>query len=226
MNGPTIVLGQTAPSRQKLRPLGLFLAGFFAVWTLWALSLVRYPDLNHWGSLRLLVRVAVWIGPTFLFVRLVEGPPVLRRLGLTENWKKGVLFGCLGFLALAAVIAVRQHSRFSHFALPADPATWLNAILSAPLAEELLFRGLVFRLLLERLTLWTAVAASALLFALIHLPYWWLSGAVPPATLALRLGSMFAYGVFFALLYRWSGSLYAPIIVHVLNNLLTSSLGL
>jgi len=226
MNGPTTVLAQTECSSHKLRALGFFLTGFFAVWTLWALSLVRYPDLTHWGALRVMVRVAVWIVPTCLFVRFVEGPPVFERLGLTLNWRKGILFGLLGFLALAAVIGVRNHSRLSLFTLPADPATWLNPIVLAPIAEEVLFRGLVFRVLLERLVVWSALVASALLFALIHLPYWWLSGAASPAGLVVRLGSIFAYGVFFALLYRWSGSLYAPIICHVLNNLLTSSLGL
>ena len=47
------------------------------------------------------------------------------------------------------------------------------------------------------------------------------------ATIAFRsLGSIFAYGVFFGLLYHWSGSLYAPLICHLLNNLVTSSMGL
>ena len=226
MNGPTTVLAQSQTSSHKLRALGFFLAGFFTVWTLWALLLVRYPALNEGGILRAVVRVAVWIVPTCLFVRFVEGPPVPGRLGLMLNRSKGVLFGLLGFLALAAVIGVQRHSRLSHFALPTDPAAWLNPILLAPIAEEVLFRGLVFRLLLEHLAVWCALAVSALLFALIHLPYWWLSGAASPAGLVLRLGSIFAYGVFFALLYRWSGSLLAPLICHMLNNLVTSSLGL
>ena len=210
----------------QLKALGWFLAGFFAVWTLWAWWLVRCPQLNQWFALRLTVRVVVWIGPSCLFVRLVEGPPVLGRLGLTSNWKKGLLFGGLGFLALAVVIAVQHHSRLGRMAITADPATWLNAILSAPVAEEVLFRGVVFRLLRERFALCAALLTSALLFALIHLPYWWLSGAAAPAGLVLRLGSIFAYGIFFGLLYHWSGSLYAPVLCHVLNNLATSSLGI
>jgi membrane protease YdiL (CAAX protease family) len=226
MNGPTTVLAQPETSSHKLRLLGFFLAGFFTVWTLWALLLVRYPALNEGGILRAVVRVAVWIVPTCLFVRFVEGPPVPGRLGLRMNRSKGILLGLLGFLVLAAVVSLQHGSRFSHFTLPKDPATWLNAIGSAPIAEEVLFRGLVFRVLLERLTLWSALTVSALLFALIHLPYWWISGTALPAGLVLRLGSIFAYGVFFALLYRWSGSLYAPLISHMLNNLVTSSLGL
>jgi CAAX protease family protein len=220
------VLAPTDISPHKLRSLGCFLAGFFVVWTLWALLLARYPHLNQFGVLRVVVRVAVWIVPTCLFVRFVEGPPVFGRLGFEKNRGKGVVFGCLGWLVLAAVVGAQHSGRFSHFAIPKDPATWLNAILSAPIAEEVLFRGLVFRVLLERLAVWSAVVVSALLFALIHLPYWWLSGAAAPAGLGLRLGSIFAYGVFFALLYRWSGSLYAPVICHVLNNLVTCSLGL
>ena len=226
MGSPTTKLTQPETSSHKLRSLGFFLAGFFAVWTLWTLLLVSRPVLNQHGVLRLVVRVSVWIVPSCLFVRVVEGRPLLGRLGLTLNWRKGMLFGFLSFLALALVVGAQHHSRLSRFALPADPAIWLNAIVSAPIAEEVLFRGLVFRVLLERLTIWSALALSALLFALIHLPYWWLSAAAPPAALVLRLGSMFVYGVFFALLYHWSGSLYAPIVCHVLNNLLTSSLGL
>jgi membrane protease YdiL (CAAX protease family) len=226
MIGLTTVLVQPETSSRKLRSLCIFLAGFFAVWTLWALLLVCYPGLNQWAVLRLVVRVAVWIVPTCLFVQLVEGPPVLRRLELTGNWKKGLLFGFLGYLTLGVLAAVQFHSRLGRFAIPVDLSTWLSPIISAPIAEEVLFRGLVFRVLLERVTLWSALVLSALLFALIHLPYWWASGTVPPAALALRLGSMFAYGVFFALLYRWSGSLLAPIIAHILNNLVTSSLGI
>jgi uncharacterized protein len=226
MNGPTAAPAQTGSSSHKLRLLSLFLTGFFAVWTLWALLLVCYPHLNQFGVLRVVVRVAVWMVPTCLFIHFVEGPPVLGRLGFVKNRGKGVSFGFLGFLVLAAVVAVQYGSHFSHFAIPKDLATWLNAILSAPIAEEVLFRGLVFRVLLERLAVWSALMMSALLFALIHLPYWWLSGAASPAGLTLRLGTIFAYGIFFALLYRWSGSLYAPIICHVLNNFVTVSMGL
>ncbi len=146
------------------------------------------------------VRVAVWIVPTCLFVRFVEGPPVLERLGLQANIRKGVMFGFLGFLALAAVIGVHRRFRLSLFAMPRIPRRGWVPILLAPIAEEVLFRGLVFRVLLERLAVWSALVVSALLFALIHLPYWWLSGAASPAGLVLRLGSIFAYGVFFALL--------------------------
>jgi membrane protease YdiL (CAAX protease family) len=226
MSGPTTVPAQPVIPANKLRSLGFFLAGFYVVWTLWALLLVRYPGLNQWSVLRVVVRVAVWIVPTCLFVHQVEGPPVLGRLGLTGNWKKGLVCGFLGYLALGVLAAVQFHSRLGRFAVPVDPATWLSPIASAPIAEEVLFRGLVFRVLLERVTLWSALAVSALLFALIHLPYWWASGTVPPATLVLRLGSLFAYGLFFALLYRWSGSLYAPIIAHILNNFVTCSLGI
>jgi uncharacterized protein len=226
MSGPTTVLAQAEPSSHKLGSLGCFLAGFFAVWTLWALLLVRYPDLNQGGVLRAVVRVSVWIVPTCLFVWFLEGPPVLERLGFEKNRRKGVLFGLLGFVALAVVVGTQHRNRLGHFAIPTDPATWLNAIVSAPISEEILFRGLVFRVLLERVTVWSALALSALLFALVHLPYWWLSGAASPAGLVVRLGSIFAYGIFFALLYRWSGSLYAPVICHMLNNLVTSSIGL
>ena len=69
-----------------------------------------------------------------------------------------------------------------------------------------------------------AVLASALLFASIHLPYWWMAGEKTGADLALNLASMFGYGVLFAGLFQWSGSLWAPLVCHGLNNLLMASL--
>ena len=81
-----------------------------------------------------------------------------------------------------------------------------------PLVEEVLFRGVLLSALLRRLrTVW-AVPASALLFALVHLPdLHWLWYALP--NLALL-------GVVLAWLRLRSGSLWPSVIAHASNNLL------
>jgi len=56
MSGPTTVLAQSESPSHKLRLLSLFLAGFFSVWTFWALLLVWYPALNQGGVLRAVIR--------------------------------------------------------------------------------------------------------------------------------------------------------------------------
>ena len=81
-----------------------------------------------------------------------------------------------------------------------------------PLVEELLFRGVLLSALLRRLGTAWAVLASAVLFALVHLPdLHWLWYALP--NLALL-------GVVLAWLRLRSGSLWPAVIAHASNNLL------
>ena len=129
-----------------------------------------------------------------------------------------------GRTARIASLTAAQRGFVLHLRLPRDTATWLNPVITAPLAEELLFRGLVFRILRERFGLVTGLVASALLFSLAHLPYWWMSGDKVGIALLVDLASIFAYGLFFAGLFRWSGSLWSPLVCHWLNNLLMVSL--
>jgi membrane protease YdiL (CAAX protease family) len=99
---------------------------------------------------------------------------------------------------------------------PFDAALSVLAIAIAPgVCEELLFRGLVMQLLLPRLGTVVAVAASALLFGLIHLD---LSGS--GATL-YRVPFAIVVGVGFAFLRLRSGSLIPSMVAHALVNATT-----
>ncbi len=211
------------PPREKLSPLGIFLAVLFAGWSGWAFLLTRYPALND-GTVRAAVRVVLWMGPAWLFVRRQEGPPVLERFGLRHGAGLGALAGLAGFEVLLLATVAQHGGTMPAWRFPTDSATWLNPVLTAPLAEELVFRGLVFRLLRARFGACMAAPASALLFALIHLPYWAMSGEKTGAALAAGLGSVFLLGVFFAALFQWSRSLWAPLVCHWLNNLLMISI--
>jgi membrane protease YdiL (CAAX protease family) len=225
LNPKTNPVVVNSPTRKNFY-LGLFLVGFFAVWTAWAFLLTQHPALND-GVVRAVVRLLLWVVPALLFVRFAEGPqpPVLERLGLRHGAGRGMLIGLAGFLALMLLAAAQYGSALLHVRLPTDSATWLNPVLTAPLAEELVFRGVVFRVMREQFGACVAAPASAALFALIHLPYWAMSGEKTGAALAAGLGSVFLLGVFFAALFHWSKSLWAPLVCHSLNNLLHIALG-
>jgi membrane protease YdiL (CAAX protease family) len=79
------------------------------------------------------------------------------------------------------------------------------AVLLAPLAEEVLFRGILYPAIKQaghpRLALW----GTALLFAAVHLN---VATFVPLTVLALVLTA----------LYEWTNNLLAPIAAHVLFN--------
>jgi membrane protease YdiL (CAAX protease family) len=82
----------------------------------------------------------------------------------------------------------------------------LGAVVWAPLVEELIFRGALYRYLRPRLRLWGAVPASALVFASVH-PY------TPSGWVSVGL-----MGIVLALLREWRGSLVAGMTVHALHN--------
>ena len=81
------------------------------------------------------------------------------------------------------------------------------ALFEAPLLEEPIFRGVMFRGLAKSMPIWAAMTASGFVFALIHvnaasfIPLWFL-------------------GCVFAWLYCRTGSILAPITAHFMFNLL------
>ncbi|ASS75527.1 hypothetical protein CIG75_11390 [Tumebacillus algifaecis] len=79
----------------------------------------------------------------------------------------------------------------------------------APIGEELLFRGVLQSVLTARWGVYTGVFGSALAFSLIH--------ADPVLFLPI-----FLMGVLFSVLYRITGSLWAPIWLHAVNNFIAS----
>jgi membrane protease YdiL (CAAX protease family) len=89
-------------------------------------------------------------------------------------------------------------------------AMWLSAVLVAPVAEELFFRGIVQTLLLNVLRRrWPAILVASFVFAMVHFPQ-------PQAMPALAV-----LGVLLGLAYERTGSLLPAIAVHAVFNLKT-----
>ena len=91
-----------------------------------------------------------------------------------------------------------------------------GAVVMAPIVEETLYRGLLLRALLRRVSPGAAVLGSAFIFAAVH----WLGDPN-----ALRsLPALAALGVVLALRAMRTGSLSAPILIHAGFNLTTTLL--
>jgi membrane protease YdiL (CAAX protease family) len=82
----------------------------------------------------------------------------------------------------------------------------MSVAVIAPIAEELLFRGVVFAGLAQRMPVGWAVVLSGLIFGAAHVDLW---SFVPLATIGMGL----------ALLYRRTGSLWPNVIAHATVNL-------
>lgn len=79
------------------------------------------------------------------------------------------------------------------------------AVITAPLAEELLFRGVGLPLLAKRYGFWPSVVIMSLLFALIHMHVY-------------SIAPLFILAVALSLAYAYSGSILVPILIHALFN--------
>jgi membrane protease YdiL (CAAX protease family) len=86
--------------------------------------------------------------------------------------------------------------------------------LIGPFAEEVFFRGLCYGLMRDHWGVWLSVPLSACLFAAIHAV---VAGAVGVALVPL------AGGIAMALVYEFTGSLFAPFILHAAANLVLFS---
>jgi membrane protease YdiL (CAAX protease family) len=116
-----------------------------------------------------------------------------------------ILYTLLSLLAGERVIPPRQEI------LPGRPDQLevaigaVSAILVAPVAEELFFRGFLFGALRRRFRLGIAAVASAVPFALVHF-------------YLLLMPLLFAFGIVLAYIYERRGSLFASMAAHAAFN--------
>jgi len=92
-------------------------------------------------------------------------------------------------------------------------AVALIAIVAAPITEELIFRGCLYPILKQFGGRYSALVISSVLFALIH--------AHLPS-----LGGLFVLALCLALVFEYTGSLWAPILMHALFNGITVGIAL
>lgn len=155
--------------------------------------------------------LALWrLSPLFVAQRLA-------RTGLLRSAYVGVQHAVLSFpvvLGVSGLLNFVVRVRELHPAL-SDVQTMdartialvgLSAVVAAPLAEELLFRGLVLSWLAARVSAWGAILLSSLLFGWAHFPLW--PDPIPLTFLGVVLG----------LSYVYSQSLWTPIFLHAAFN--------
>jgi uncharacterized protein len=81
----------------------------------------------------------------------------------------GTVLGLAAFTAVIAAIAVFGGYRIGGWGSAAGAVTLLGFMVAAATTEELVFRGVLFRIIEERLGTWVALVLTGLLFGLMHL---------------------------------------------------------
>ena len=216
-------IGWEAPPWNPRELLGVFLAPFGATVLLAVLFAEQFglhgqAEFLPVQGLQEIVTVAFvlwWVGGT------TKHP--LRAIGLSRrSWGdvgEGVGMGIVSLVAelvlLGIVLAVAGAVLGHRPSLPRSPfgpihgLGWISGVLivglAAPVAEEFLFRGWLFRGLRARFPFFTSAAISAAAFAFLH-------GSV------IRFIPVFAVGMILASLYERRRSLLATIVAHTTVN--------
>jgi uncharacterized protein len=219
--------------RQGLRAQPGLAVLFFAVFFLDNL-LILLP--NRLSSLQIIpnttwdgILVCGWsgklysIGATLGVLWLVRGRISRQEVGLTMSQLPGSLLPALGLLVLLCAWAVLVGVRSPKGSL--DLRTLLYLAFLPGLNEELVYRGLLFSILLKMgagseglpAPAWSLLLSS-LLFALLH--GFWLDPGLVPHLEPLALRNSFVSGLAFGWL-RWrTGSLVLPVAAHGLEDVL------
>lgn len=158
--------------------------------------------------------------------RLVEDLGLTRGVGIGRE----AAFGVIGYAASLPMLAVAMQVGQSLEAILGGGGTgegadgyplmeqplansWVavlfgaaGAVIWAPIIEEIVYRGALYRFLRARLSAAVTILLTASVFAIGH-PY-----------APLGILSVFVSGVAFGLLREWRGSLVAPMVAHALHN--------
>jgi membrane protease YdiL (CAAX protease family) len=203
----------------KTMVMALALTVLVEILAVWSIARMALPVLTVTGLARL-------IQMAFLFAIVIRFDQGIAPIGLAKkNWGSGLKNGLIwsaGF-GLVAALGFGLFYLFGYNALlwirtplPLEISQrWLFFLvggLIAPISEEIFFRGIVYGYL-RRWGLLSALIATTAIFVLLH--------SVQGFPLAQLVG-----GIVFALAYEASGSLLAPITIHILGNLAIFTLNL
>jgi membrane protease YdiL (CAAX protease family) len=169
--------------------------------------------------------LVVWLSKRYPDWRAVIGFPAKGRRLLEAAI--GAAFGLLVLLAAtiasAAILTLLQPSGGAKPSLPQQVRPDLSrpglvvfvlvALIIAPVSEEFLFRGLIFRRLRARRGFWISAAISSLLFGAVH----YVSVGDWQSSVALQV-TMVLTGFGLAAIYERRGNLLADIVGHAAFN--------
>lgn len=158
----------------------------------------------------LIIPSVVYLGLYALFVRWFEKkwPTDLPLRRLVSHTLLGLLVGFVFMVMTVGIItAMGCADEYWNSFSWRDQFWALMLFLMVAVGEEVMSRGVIFRLIDERWGTWLALIVSALIFGLGHISNdnssWWTSFAISIEA-GLLLGAA----------YKWSGNLWVPIGIH------------
>lgn len=214
------------PTKKTASPVSLTSVYRLWAWILLAWALYRYfIHLPEWAD-EFIFKPIVFVLPVIWYVWKVEKQK-LATVGLTTRNLFSSIYIGLGFGVIFAIEGLVTHAiKYGKFDVTPITAFqqygFFLIILSIATAfsEELLSRGFVFNRILEKTkNLPWATIISSLMFVAIHIPILVTSNKLQGTTLILFIVTDIILSFANSLLFYNTGSLVAPILVHLFWNM-------
>jgi|GEM_PF-2288312 len=167
-------------------------------------------------------KLVTWLLPTWILLRRCGGASA-RWLGLATA--RGLGVASVWSVLWIAVQELGGWLQLPLFSRPPADLAWYSlagSLVIAPIFEELMFRGALLRTMRAAgHSQSLCVIASAIAFAMLHVPGWIFRRGLD-ASIAAAFLSMCAFGVVAGLLAWRTPALWAPILFHSANNFWSS----
>lgn len=215
--------------QKRMEVLIIYILMFFIVWTIYGLDLFSDIYSNN-AVLKIIVensiKYIVWTVPVFILLKYVYNENPITYLKLNDNVGKGLIWGiAVGLLIVIYHVARNYIMGDGKFYFNIDTYTWIHRILLIGLTEEVVFRGFILQKLREELEFIYANSLSAVLFLLIHFPRWYISGILSNEKIAYFLAYsafVLGFGLLQGYILKRTKSLWACMIIHSFNNLIST----
>ena len=222
--------------KTNTKTLAVSFCVFYLIWIVRATVFYNAVDLSiesETGRLIFsnVIKFLLWVLPAGLYVFYSERKNTLIDLKIASpiNWR-GLGIGFAASVLYFVVVFTVEKIYSGHtltLLLYASASAWLVTfaqVFFSPISEEILFRGFVLPQLMDCMPFWKANMIQAILFTAMHWPNWiWVNGF--QAWIIVTSVSIFILALFLGWLLRRTNSILPPIVVHIINNFLSSFAG-
>lgn len=165
--------------------------------------------------LGLLIYVFIFILPVFIYLKLNDKMDPLEFLKLNKKVRSGILTGLLLSVLFLLTLILKRILLGQWISINYNIGILWICGLTVGIFEEIPFRGFILQKFMCRMHFITANLITSILFIIIHLPIWVLSGN----NILDSIKCLLFISLILGYMFKESDSLWVPIICHSVFNL-------